>query len=101
MPYPRHRWALAAMLGLDETISRPQLRSARSRPGDVQAVYPILDAVPEDVWLRHSAPLNGILAYLPRLLIPSSLTRALWRCWPEGGVRHSRADLPARSGIGA
>jgi transcriptional regulator with XRE-family HTH domain len=52
MPYPRHRWALAAMLGLDETALWPQLRSARSRPDDVQAVYPHLDAVPEGVWLR-------------------------------------------------
>ncbi len=52
MPYPRHRWALATMLGLDETTLWPQLRSARSRPDEVQAVYPHLDAVPEDVWLR-------------------------------------------------
>ena len=52
MPYPRHRWVLAAMLGLDETSLWPQLRSARSRPDEVQAVYPHLDAVPEDVWLR-------------------------------------------------
>ena len=40
------------MLGLDETSLWPQLRSARSRPDEVQAVYPHLDAVPEDVWLR-------------------------------------------------
>jgi hypothetical protein len=52
MPYPRHRWALAAMLGLDETALWPQLRSARSRPDDVQAVYPHLHAVPQGVWLR-------------------------------------------------
>jgi transcriptional regulator with XRE-family HTH domain len=52
MPYPRHRWALAAMLGLDEASLWPQLRSARSRPDEVQAFYPHLDAVPEDVWLR-------------------------------------------------
>lgn len=52
MPYPRHRWAIAAMLGLDETSLWPQLRSTRSRPDEVQAVYPHLDAVPEDVWLR-------------------------------------------------
>jgi hypothetical protein len=52
MPYPRHRWVLAAMLGLDETSLWPQLRSARSRPNEVQAVYSHLDAVPEGVWLR-------------------------------------------------
>jgi transcriptional regulator with XRE-family HTH domain len=52
MPYPRHRWVLATMLGLDETSLWPQLRSARSRPDEVQAVYPHLDAVPEGVWLQ-------------------------------------------------
>jgi transcriptional regulator with XRE-family HTH domain len=52
VPYLRHRWALAATLGLDETDLWPQLRNARSRPDEVQAVYPHLDAVPEDVWLR-------------------------------------------------
>ena len=52
VPYLRHRWALAALLGLDETDLWPQLRSARSRPDEVQAIYPHLDAVPEDVWLR-------------------------------------------------
>jgi phosphatidylserine/phosphatidylglycerophosphate/cardiolipin synthase-like enzyme len=52
MPYPRHRWAISAMLGLDETSLWPQLRSIRSRPDEVQAVYPRLDAVPEDVWLQ-------------------------------------------------
>lgn len=52
LPYLRYRWALAAMVGLHETDLWPQLRSARSRPGEVQAVYPHLDAVPEDVWLR-------------------------------------------------
>lgn len=52
VPYLRHRWAIAAMLGLDETDLWPQLRSARSRPDEVHAIYPHLDAVPEDVWIR-------------------------------------------------
>ncbi len=52
VPYLRHRWALAALLGLDETDLWPHLRRTRSRPEAVQAIYPHLDAVPEDVWLR-------------------------------------------------
>lgn len=52
VPYLRHRWAIATMLGLDETDLWPQLRSARSRPDEVHAIYPHLDAVPEDVWIR-------------------------------------------------
>jgi transcriptional regulator with XRE-family HTH domain len=51
VPYLRHRWALAAMVGLSETDLWPQLRGAPSRPEEVQTVYPHLDAVPEDVWL--------------------------------------------------
>lgn len=51
VPYLRHRWALAALLELDETDLWPQLRRTRSRPDQVQAIYPHLDAVPEDAWL--------------------------------------------------
>jgi transcriptional regulator with XRE-family HTH domain len=52
MPYLRHRWAIAAMLGVDETDLWPQLRTARTRPEEVLAIYPHRDAVPQDVWLR-------------------------------------------------
>lgn len=52
VPYLRHRWALATMVGLNEADLWPHLRSSGSRPDGFQAVYPHLDAVPEDVWLR-------------------------------------------------
>src|ERR1700735_4094963 len=52
VPYLRHRWALAAMLGLDETELWPHLRRTHLRPDEVPAIYPHLDAVPEEVWLR-------------------------------------------------
>ena len=52
VPYLRHRWALAALLGLDEADLWPHLRRTRSRPEEVQAIYPHLDAVPEALWLR-------------------------------------------------
>jgi transcriptional regulator with XRE-family HTH domain len=51
VPYLRHRWAIAAMLGADETDLWPQLRTARTRPDEVLAVYPHRDTVPRDVWL--------------------------------------------------
>jgi transcriptional regulator with XRE-family HTH domain len=51
IPYLRHRWALASMLGLDETDLWPQARTARSRPDEVRAIYPSLDAVSQEVWL--------------------------------------------------
>jgi transcriptional regulator with XRE-family HTH domain len=52
LPYRRHRWALAALLGTAETDLWPQLRSVQSRPEEVVAVYPHLAAVPREVWLH-------------------------------------------------
>jgi transcriptional regulator with XRE-family HTH domain len=52
VPYMRHRWALAGVLGLDEGDLWPQLRGALSRPEEVRAIYPHRDAVPRDMWRR-------------------------------------------------
>ena len=52
LPYPRHRWALAAMLGADEADLWPQLRVGHFLPEEVQAVYPHAYAVPRGAWLR-------------------------------------------------
>ena len=73
MPYLRHRWALAALLGADEAGLWPQLRDPWSRTVEVQAVYPRRDAVPREVWLRHFgsaqreiAILNGSALFLAK-----------------------------------
>ena len=52
LPYRRHRWALAALLGTAETDLWPQLRSAQPRSAEVLAIYPRLSAVPSALW-RH------------------------------------------------
>ncbi len=52
LPYRRHRWALAALLSTAETDLWPQLRSARSRPEELVAIYPHLGTVPHEVLLR-------------------------------------------------
>ena len=52
LPYLRHRWELAGMLGVDEADLWPQLRTARSRPDEVLAIYPHREAVPREVWSR-------------------------------------------------
>jgi transcriptional regulator with XRE-family HTH domain len=52
VPYLRYRWAIAAMLGADETDLWPQLRAARTRPDEVVAVYAHRDTMPQDIWLR-------------------------------------------------
>jgi transcriptional regulator with XRE-family HTH domain len=49
VPYLRYRWAIASMLGLDETDLWPEL-SARTRPDEVRAIYPHRDDVPRDLW---------------------------------------------------
>jgi hypothetical protein len=51
LPYLRHRWAIAAMLGADETDLWPQLHASRARPDEVVAIYPHRDAVPLNTWL--------------------------------------------------
>jgi transcriptional regulator with XRE-family HTH domain len=52
VPYLRHRWAIAAMLGVDETDLWPSLRTVRTRPDEVLAIYPHRDTVSQDVRLR-------------------------------------------------
>src|ERR1022692_3177435 len=52
VPYLRHRWALAGMLGVDEADLWPQLRAAGSQPEEIQRIYTHRDAVPHDAWQR-------------------------------------------------
>jgi transcriptional regulator with XRE-family HTH domain len=52
VPYLRYRWAITAMLGVDETDLWPQLRTTRTRPDEVIAIYPHRDTMPPEVWLR-------------------------------------------------
>jgi transcriptional regulator with XRE-family HTH domain len=52
LPYLRHRWALAGMLGVDEADLWPQLRTAGSRPEEFRRIYAHRDAVPRHVWQR-------------------------------------------------
>jgi transcriptional regulator with XRE-family HTH domain len=55
VPYLRHRWALAGLLGLDEVDLWPEMRAAlaaRSRPEEIRAIYPGQQAIPRDLWRR-------------------------------------------------
>jgi transcriptional regulator with XRE-family HTH domain len=51
VPYLRHRWELARLLGHAEADLWPQASTGRARPAEVRAVYPHRNAVPGDVWL--------------------------------------------------
>lgn len=52
VPYPRHRWLLAATLGLDEADLWPLLAASRSRPQGIQTIYSHHEDVPRETWLR-------------------------------------------------
>jgi len=52
VPYLRYRWALANLVGLDESDLWPQFRAPHLRPPEVAAIYPRRDAVPLDIWLQ-------------------------------------------------
>lgn len=70
VPYMRHRWAIAAMLGVDETDLWPQVRTGPTRPGEVVAVYPHGNAVPWDVWLRVLGSARRDIGILDRIGLP-------------------------------
>ncbi|MFI7438657.1 XRE family transcriptional regulator [Nonomuraea indica] len=67
IPYPRHRWAVADLLHVDEADLWPQVaQRQRTHSAEVQAVYPHRWAVPHIAWrdLFKSATTEiGILAY--------------------------------------
>ena len=83
LPYLRHRWALATLLGVDETDLWPEIRAAlaaRSRPEEIRAVYPTWQAVPHDVWLSMFTSAEqeiGILDDSGLLLTDQAVLRAL------------------------
>ncbi len=90
VPYLRHRRALARLVGTDETELWPQLRPARSRPGEIVTVYPHRDSVPPEDWLSlfSAAPRNaGVLAESGFLLADDSALCATLLSLAASGVR--------------
>ena len=97
VPYRRHRWELARLVARDEAELWPQACACKSRPMEVQAVYPHRDVVPRDIWLNFfsSAELNISVLDRSRLFIisqpPIMATLA----------RHAQNGLSLRIGIAA
>ncbi|MEV4159944.1 XRE family transcriptional regulator [Nonomuraea dietziae] len=53
LPYPRHRWAVADLLRVDEADLWPEIaQQQRLISNEVQAVYPHRWAVPQSAWRR-------------------------------------------------
>ncbi|WP_433419760.1 XRE family transcriptional regulator [Microtetraspora malaysiensis] len=66
IPYPRHRWAVADLLQIDEAELWPEVATGRPISDDVRAVYPHRWAVPQSVWRRlfqEAAERIDILTY--------------------------------------
>ncbi|MFE3455722.1 XRE family transcriptional regulator [Nonomuraea sp. NPDC059194] len=56
VPYPRHRWAVADVLQVDEADLWPEVAGyRRTISSEVRAVYPHRHAVPQAVWRQHFA----------------------------------------------
>ncbi|MFD1932994.1 XRE family transcriptional regulator [Nonomuraea mangrovi] len=54
VPYPRHRWAVADVLQVDEADLWPEVAGyRRTIASEVQAVYPHRHAVPQAAWRQH------------------------------------------------
>ncbi|MFI7153005.1 helix-turn-helix transcriptional regulator [Nonomuraea sp. NPDC050022] len=66
-PYPRHRWAIADLLHVDEADLWPEAAPRREVLADgVQAIYPHRWTVPHTVWrnlFQQASQEIGILAY--------------------------------------
>jgi transcriptional regulator with XRE-family HTH domain len=106
VPYLRHRWALAAMLGQDEADLWPQVRTTRPRPAEVQAIYPHHDSVPNEVWqdfFRSAKHEIDILADTELFLAADAETLAILTHRAKAGVQQriclSHPDWPGASDV--
>jgi hypothetical protein len=90
VPYLRHRWAIALLVGMDEGELWPQLRGARSRPGELVTVYPHRDSVPVETWVRLFGSARrdvGVLADKGFLLAEDSVLLGVLEERARAGVR--------------
>jgi len=105
VPYMRHRWMLAGVLGVDEADLWPQLRVGQSRPDEVRAIYAHRDAVPRDLWRRLFSSGEreiGILARSALFLAEDPGVLGVLTGRARGGVkvRICVRDPDARDGAG-
>ncbi|WP_433222140.1 XRE family transcriptional regulator [Microtetraspora malaysiensis] len=90
IPYPRHRWAVADLLQVDEAELWPEIASSRSISDDVQAVYPHRWAVPHSVWRRLFAGAEkriDVLTYSGLFLVEDAGMLRLFAARARAGVR--------------
>jgi transcriptional regulator with XRE-family HTH domain len=93
-PYRRHRYAVAAQLGLDETYLWPDALSpdqvAGASESEILTVYPHRWSVPSDLWRRLFETADqeiGILVYSGLFLSEDAGTHRVLRAKADAGVR--------------
>ncbi|MEU4548278.1 XRE family transcriptional regulator [Nonomuraea dietziae] len=91
LPYPRHRWAVADLLHVDEADLWPETaQQQRLILDEVQAVYPHRWAVPQSVWRRLFEEAQreiDVLAYSGLFLIEDAGILNLMAERARSGVR--------------
>ena len=94
IPYRRHRYALASMLGVGEGYLWPEALSreqvAQASEGEVLKIYPHRSGVPRDEWGRlfESAEREiGVLVYAGLFLAEDSAVQRIFADKAKAGVR--------------
>ncbi|MEO3876101.1 XRE family transcriptional regulator [Nonomuraea sp. B12E4] len=91
IPYPRHRWAVADLLSIDEADLWPEIAPRHQALADgIQAVYPHRWAVPQTAWrnlLNGARQEIGILAYSALFLAEDSAALRILTERAEAGVQ--------------
>lgn len=64
-PYLRHRWALSALLALDEADLWPQFSVVRPRPDEIRAIYPHSGHIPQELWRTFFRSARQEIGILP------------------------------------
>ena len=96
LPYRRHRWALAALLGTAETDLWSQLRSTQRRSAEVVAIYPRLSAVPGALWRHLLGSAQRVIALLEQSEQPLVSDHGVVKILTE----RARAGIAARICLG-
>jgi transcriptional regulator with XRE-family HTH domain len=93
-PYRRHRYAVAAQLGLDETYLWPDALTpdqvAGASESEILTVYPHRWSVPSDLWRRMFETAEheiGVLVYSGLFLSEDAGTHQVFRVKADAGVR--------------
>ncbi|MEO3797019.1 XRE family transcriptional regulator [Nonomuraea sp. B10E15] len=90
-PYPRHRWAVADLLHVDEADLWPEAAPRhQALANGIQAIYPHRWAIPQTVWRNHFAKAReeiDILAYSALFLAEDSAILTTLTKRAEAGIK--------------